>query len=214
MKKRKRGKKILLLLLLLLLVCIGVGIFWEAGRLLKQEKEQTQENDSSGELLDKVRELLGGEPQEVSELRGKDPAQDDEEGLQEYYFSLLSQDEQRGYREMVEGIRQNKEEFYLTISDDETVNKVYHAVLKDHPELFWIHNRKKYIKPRIQEKITAFFSPGYSYTQEERQEIQEAADQACQDVVTLLPDGADDYEKGKDGLYLSDRSHRVSDFRG
>ncbi|MEI3412152.1 MAG: hypothetical protein V8Q57_02220 [Blautia sp.] len=56
------------------------------------------------------------------------PAQDDEEGLQEYYFSLLSQDEQRGYREMVEGIRQNKEEFYLTISDDETVNKVYHAV--------------------------------------------------------------------------------------
>ena len=90
MKKRKRGKKILLLLLLLLLVCIGVGIFWEAGRLLKQEKEQTQENDSSGELLDKVRELLGGEPQEVSELRGKDPAQDDEEGLQEYYFSLLA----------------------------------------------------------------------------------------------------------------------------
>ena len=112
MKKRKRGKKILLLLLLLLLVCIGAGIFWKAGRLLKQEKEQTQENDSSGELLDKVRELLGGEPQEVSELRGKDPAQDDEEGLQEYYFSLLSQDEQRGYREMVEGIRQNKEEFY------------------------------------------------------------------------------------------------------
>ncbi len=197
MKKRKRGKKILVLLLLLLLVCIGAGIFWEAGRLLKQEKEQTQENDSSGELLDKVRELLGGEPQEISELRGKDPAQDDEEGLQEYYFSLLSQDEQRGYREMVEGIRQNKEEFYLTISDDETVNKVYHAVLKDHPELFWIHNRKKVYKTTYLGEDYCLFSPGYSYTQEERQEIQEAVDQACQDVVTLLPDGADDYEKAK-----------------
>ena len=169
MKKRKRGKKILVLLLLLLLVCIGAGIFWEAGRLLKQEKEQTQENDSSGELLDKVRELLGGEPQEISELRGKDPAQDDEEGLQEYYFSLLSQDEQRGYREMVEGIRQNKEEFYLTISDDETVNKVYHAVLKDHPELFWIHNRKKVYKTTYLGEDYCLFSPGYSYTQEERQ---------------------------------------------
>ncbi|MEI3412151.1 MAG: hypothetical protein V8Q57_02215 [Blautia sp.] len=49
--EKKTREENLVLLLLLLLVCIGAGVFWEAGRLLKQEKEQTQENDFSGELL-------------------------------------------------------------------------------------------------------------------------------------------------------------------
>lgn len=41
------------------------------------------------------------------------------------------------------------------------------------------------------------FSPGYSYTDEEIQEIQAAADNACQEVSALVSEGADDYEKAK-----------------
>ena len=74
-------------------------------------------------------------------------ADTDTQGLrQEYYFGQLNEEEQRGYREIIEGIRAKEKEFYLTIYEDDTVNKVYHAVLMDHPELFWVHNRKQVYK--------------------------------------------------------------------
>ncbi len=58
--------------------------------------------------------------------------------------------------------------------------------------------------------IIVCFLPGYSYTDEEIQEIQAAADNACQEVSALVSEGADDYEQGESSLYLSDRYCRIS----
>ena len=54
---------------------------------------------------------------------------------QEYYFHLLDEEEQKIYREMLDGIRERQEEIYLTTADENLISKAYHAVLKDHPEL-------------------------------------------------------------------------------
>ena len=67
----------------------------------------------------------------------------------------------------------------------------------DHPELFWVHNRKQVYKTTFSNANYCMFSPGYSYTDEEIQEIQAAADNACQEVSALVSEGADDYEKAK-----------------
>jgi len=93
--------------------------------------------------------IIGGralqEPGEVRTLKKQEVAQTDE-GHQEYYFGLLNEDEQRGYREILEGIRSFEDKFYLSLSGDNEIDRVYHAVLKDHPELFWVHNREKVYK--------------------------------------------------------------------
>ena len=39
-----------------------------------------------------------------------------DEGHQEYYFGLLNENEQRGYREILEGIRSFEDKFYLSLS--------------------------------------------------------------------------------------------------
>ena len=135
-----------------------------------------------------------GEPTEVKKLRGQQVAQTDE-GHQEYYFHLLDEKGQRGYREMLEGIRNLDEKFYLSLSGDDEIDKVYHAVLKDHPELFWIHNREKVYKTTFDGRDYCQFSPGYSYTKEERQEILQAMEDAYREVLEQIPDGADDYQK-------------------
>lgn len=140
--------------------------------------------------------ILRLEPKEVRQLRKKEVVQSDEYH-QEYYFSLLNEEEKRGYREMLEGISARKEEFYLTISADETVDRVYHALLKDHPELFWIHNRQQVYKTTFAGSSYCLFSPGYSYTDQETAEIQAAMEAACQEVDALIPQDADDYEKVK-----------------
>ena len=142
--------------------------------------------------------IIGGralqEPGEVRTLKKQEVAQTDE-GHQEYYFGLLNENEQRGYREILEGIRSFEDKFYLSLSGDNEIDRVYHAVLKDHPELFWVHNREKVYKTTYSGRDYCQFSPGYTYTEEQRQEITQAMENAYQEVVSQIPDGADDYTR-------------------
>lgn len=152
----------------------------------------------SAGALDQIRSMarsvFSGEPKEVEELRQMEVAQS-EEGHQEYYFKQLTQEEQRAYRELLKGIRAREKEFYLTISDDDSIDRSYHAVLKDHPEIFWVHNREKIYKTTYSDSDYCTFTPGYTYTDNEISEIQAAMEQSYQEVRDLIPEDASDYEK-------------------
>ena len=154
-------------------------------------------NVSAG-ALDQIRSIaksvISGEPKEVEELRQMEVAQS-EEGHQEYYFKQLTEEEQRAYRELLKGIRAREKEFYLTISDDDSIDRSYHAVLKDHPEIFWVHNREKIYKTTYSDSDYCVFTPGYTYTDSEIDEIQTAMEQSFQEVRALIPEDAGDYEK-------------------
>lgn len=141
-----------------------------------------------------AKSIISGEPKEVEELRQMEVAQS-EEGHQEYYFKQLTKEEQRVYRELLKGIRAREKEFYLTISDDDSIDRSYHAVLKDHPEIFWVHNREKIYKTTYSDSDYCVFTPGYTYTDSEIDEIQTAMEQSFQEVRALIPEDAGDYEK-------------------
>ena len=147
-----------------------------------------------GQIRSIAKSIISGEPKEVEELRQMEVAQS-EEGHQEYYFKQLTEEEQRVYRELLKGIRAREKEFYLTISDDDSIDRSYHAVLKDHPELFWVHNREKIYKTTYSDSDYCVFTPGYTYTDSEIDEIQTAMEQSFQEVRALIPEDAGDYEK-------------------
>ena len=153
---------------------------------------------ASAGALDQIRSIaksiISGEPKEIEELRQMEVAQS-EEGHQEYYFKQLTEEEQRVYRELLKGIRAREKEFYLTISDDDSIDRSYHAVLKDHPEIFWAHNREKIYKTTYSGSDYCVFTPGYTYTDGEIDEIQAAMEQSFQEVRALIPEDAGDYEK-------------------
>lgn len=153
---------------------------------------------ASAGALDQIqsiaKSIISGEPKEVEELRQMEVAQS-EEGHQEYYFKQLTEEEQRVYRELLKGIRAREKEFYLTISDDDSIDRSYHAVLKDHPEIFWVHNREKIYKTTYSDSDYCVFTPGYTYTDSEIDEIQTAMEQSFQEVRALIPEDAGDYEK-------------------
>ena len=153
---------------------------------------------ASAGALDQIQSIaksvISGEPKEVEELRQMEVAQS-EEGHQEYYFKQLTEEEQRVYRELLKGIRAREKEFYLTISDDDSIDRSYHAVLKDHPEIFWVHNREKIYKTTYSDSDYCVFTPGYTYTDSEIDEIQTAMEQSFQEVRALIPEDAGDYEK-------------------
>ena len=147
-----------------------------------------------GQIRSIAKSIISGEPKEVEELRQMEVAQS-EEGHQEYYFKQLTEEEQRVYREPLKGIRAREKEFYLTISDDDSIDRSYHAVLKDHPEIFWVHNREKIYKTTYSDSDYCVFTPGYTYTDSEIDEIQTAMEQSFQEVRALIPEDAGDYEK-------------------
>ena len=147
-----------------------------------------------GQIRSIAKSIISGEPKEVEELRQMEVAQS-EEGHQEYYFKQLTEEEQRVYRELLKGIRAREKEFYLTISDDDCIDRSYHAVLKDHPEIFWVHNREKIYKTTYSDSDYCVFTPGYTYTDGEIDEIQTAMEQSFQEVRALIPEDAGDYEK-------------------
>lgn len=138
--------------------------------------------------------IFSGEPKEIQALRQMDVAQTDE-GHQEYYFRQLTEEEQRVYREILTGLRSRDEQFYLTLSDDDSIDRTYHAVLKDHPEIFWVHNREKIYKTTYSGKDYCMFTPGYSYSESEIEEIKAAMETSFQEVSSLIPDETSDYEK-------------------
>ena len=148
--------------------------------------------------LDQIRSIaksvLSGEPEEVEELRQMEVAQS-EEGHQEYYFKQLNEEEQRVYRELLKGIRAREKDFYLTLSQDDSIDRCYHAVLKDHPEIFWVHNHEKIYKTTYSDSDYCTFPPGYIYTESEISEIQNAMEAGFQEVSSLIPADASDYEK-------------------
>lgn len=148
--------------------------------------------------LDQIRSIaksvLSGEPEEVEELCQMEVAQS-EEGHQEYYFKQLNEEEQRVYRELLKGIRAREKDFYLTLSQDDSIDRCYHAVLKDHPEIFWVHNHEKIYKTTYSDSDYCTFTPGYIYTESEISEIQNAMEAGFQEVSSLIPADASDYEK-------------------
>lgn len=148
--------------------------------------------------LDQIRSIaksvLSGKPEEVEELRQMEVAQS-EEGHQEYYFKQLNEEEQRVYRELLKGIRAREKDFYLTLSQDDSIDRCYHAVLKDHPEIFWVHNHEKIYKTTYSDSDYCTFTPGYIYTESEISEIQNAMEAGFQEVSSLIPADASDYEK-------------------
>lgn len=148
-------------------------------------------------VMNAAKGIFGKEPSQVQELRTQSVPETDADGYQEYYFGLLNDTEKRIYREMLDGIRKRENNFYLTTSEETVINKVYHALLKDHPELFWVHNRQEVYTTSYQGSNYCEFSPGYTYSDQEIAEIQQSMQNAWQEVNALIPQGADTYEKVK-----------------
>ena len=142
-------------------------------------------------------DFFSKEPGEIRKLREQKVQQTDEDQYQEYYFKLLSEDEQRIYRQMLNGIRERQNEFYLTSADEDVISKVYHALLKDHPELFWVHNREEVYTTSYKGTDYCRFSPGYTYTEQEISEILTEMQNTVNEVNAEITQNASDYDKVK-----------------
>lgn len=146
-----------------------------------------------GRTVDQVREAMGPPAKETREPEQTlEPVAETDGVHQEYYFKQLSMNEKRSYRQLLEGILAFETEIELSDTDNDAIDKAYRALLKDHQELFWVHNGETYYKTI--NKSDTIFTPSYGYTREEAASIEENLEQAYQQVLHSLPENAAAYD--------------------
>lgn len=206
----KRNKSRLSVLLLILIPVIGLSLFWMYKDRILERLPAWENLIEDTDPVDAVLRFLGAEPKEVRELRKEELVLTDE-GHTEYYFSTLPEEEKRCYREMLRGIRERREKFYITLSGDEQVNHVYKALLFDHPELYWVHNREHVYRTVYGDSDYCLFTPGYTYTDQEMRQIDASMEEAYRELCSLIPEGAGEYEKiSRTYAYIIDRTDYVA----
>lgn len=144
-------------------------------------------------FLDGVTGLFSTEPTEVKKLRNEELPVQDADHIEFYYYQL-DENEQRAYRQIIEGVKERKTDFYVTLSEADSLDKTYHAVMKDHPELFWIQNKKEVFRTTYGDSTYCTFSPGYEYDSQESAAIEKAMDDAYWDIKWSIADDYSEYD--------------------
>ena len=188
-----KNKRLIHWLMLAALLCAFCAVQTARYGFVRNSAEQI-------DLIATARNILSMEPPEVKQLRSR-KIPEAADGQLEYYFNLLTEREQRAYREMLDSFMDWKPEFYLTISGENEIDRVFHAVMNDHPELFWVRNRKTVYKTIFHGQDYSKFTPSYAYSQEgggpgpEVTLIREEIDEACRRIDELAGTAGSDYEK-------------------
>ena len=110
-----------------------------------------------------------------------------------YYYLQLNDEEKKIYLELLQGLQHRETAIGLMTSDDDAIDRIYHGLLKDHPEIFWVHNRGEVYKTTYNYREDCIFRPFYLYNEEETREIRESMEQAFQEVSRRIPEDADEY---------------------
>ena len=123
----------------------------------------------------------------------------DAEVTGEFYYEQLSDEEQTVYREILQGIQENKEEIYLHCSNANTANEVFQNVLNDRPEIFWCDGNAtstEYSQSEGQSRYVVI-EPNYLYEGEEKEQRNQEIESARATCLSGISDLSDEYEKIK-----------------
>lgn len=108
-----------------------------------------------------------------------------------YYYQQISSTEKQLYQSIYTGVSARTDTIELPTTDTDTIHRLYHFVLYDHPELFWCigSSQSNVYSNRIE------FMPDYSCTAEEITSRKAEIEQAATSCLTELSADASDYEK-------------------
>jgi len=114
-----------------------------------------------------------------------------------YYYQCLSVQEQLLYVEMYQTLTCFEKNILITTKDENILDRVYQAVINDHPEIFYTKGYS-YTKNTIEDEIVYItFSGNYTCTKEEATGRIQQIEQIAEQILANISSGADEYDKVK-----------------
>lgn len=111
-----------------------------------------------------------------------------------YAYRQLNDEEKKIYARMV-GALKNFESAIIPETDEEELKKIFHAVLSDHPEIFYVDGLE-YATRRfsiVQNNMT--IKGTYLFDRDETEELQKTIDAWTEDCISGIAEDAGDFEK-------------------
>ena len=135
-------------------------------------------------------------PDLVMDTYTKDPEQilaaSDEQGMA---YASLSDGQKVLYMQFLEGVNELQEVFEVRHATKEDVEPAYHAMVVDHPELFWVDGSTRYLYYETSDVVQV--TPGYCVSLDEVEGIRTQIEQVTAEYLSTLPADASDYDKAK-----------------
>ncbi len=116
----------------------------------------------------------------------------DENGLA---YASLNEEQKALYLQLLAGLQSREESFTVYDAKLDILESTYHAVLVDHPEIFWVDGSTHYTYFESGGPITV--TPGLSVPLDQVTGIEEQLEAVVQSFMASVPADADDYDKAK-----------------
>lgn len=212
-------KAILLLEMAVFVLCILLFVNADATTVLidklTSDYSAEQSPDDTDELLyvepenvsaSETMPVTGAETIVMTEVAGQTQSQAEtvaDNGVEEaavvttnggYAYSMLSEEEQQVYAEILASLSACEEKTTLTTKNSAIIEKAFHCVMYDHPEIFYVdgYNYTEYSRGSNIEKIV--FSGDYLYDEEQIGERRVRIEEAAEQILAGVPQQADEYQ--------------------
>ena len=114
-----------------------------------------------------------------------------------YVYGTLDDECRHVYDEIYEAISVHADTVQVSTTDADVIERAYRALMADHGEIFWVSGYSYTRYTRGEDVVGMEFMPGYTKTQEERENLQEEIDAKVNGVLSGISPEASDYEKAK-----------------
>lgn len=116
-----------------------------------------------------------------------------------YYFAGLSSKEKESYKEILQGIKEDKTDIYVHHSDAGRVNEIFELVLNDFPEFFWCTGQAQTTSYENEGKEGySVLHPVYEYKGDVKKQMQEEIEEEAKKCVEAYhPTNDSEYERIK-----------------
>ena len=114
-----------------------------------------------------------------------------------YYYNQLSENERKVYDVIFKAIVGYDEGATMPTMDEKLIDKIFNAVLADHPEIFYVNGYRctKYSQGNVVKRIA--FTGSYTYSKSAKTEIEPGLVEAKNDILKNVYPAASDYDKIK-----------------
>lgn len=114
-----------------------------------------------------------------------------------FAYQQLSAEEQTVYDQILDCIQHHTDCVTVSTKDQDVLDKAYRCVMADYGGLFWISGYQYNTYSSFDQVIGMEFMPAYTYTQQEREDLQAQIDDVADLWLAGIDSDASDYEKAK-----------------
>ena len=140
-----------------------------------------------------VRNVLDAYRNRLLDAIGQDVTPEDvDESNLGFWGAQLTDRQKTVYLQLLGGVRLLEESFAVFETDADDIDPAYRALMRDHPELFWLDGSCSFVYSRVGSVATV--TPGLSMSLEDVPDIRTRVEAAADEVLAGIPDDASEYD--------------------